>query len=125
MTLAVGCYTAEDGSQRLRSFPAVDCTDGALRLGAGWGGGVIFCLGIPCVCLWLTARFHLGHFVSGRASFLVQSVFSGLVASPSGFIFRIWVLLRVWILAVSTRVSGLVYPLSLSDSISGSPGDYR
>jgi hypothetical protein len=41
---------AEDGSRRLMISPAVDCADGTLRVGVGWGGCVLFCFGIPSVC---------------------------------------------------------------------------
>ena len=54
------------------------------------------------VCVWLTARFQRGRFASGRANFLVQSVFSGFVATPAGFAFRIWALVRVWIFTMLT-----------------------
>ncbi len=52
--------------------------------------------------MWLTARFRRGRFASGRANFLVQSVFAGFVASPAGFAFRIWALVRVWIFTMLT-----------------------
>ena len=52
------------------------------------------------VCLWLTVWVRLGRFASGRANFLVQSVFAGFVASPAGRAFRIWALVRIWAFAV-------------------------
>ena len=41
------------------------------------------------VCLWLTVGVRLGRFASGRANFLVQSVFAGFVATPAGRAFQI------------------------------------
>ena len=47
---------AEDGSRRLIISPAVDCADGTLRVGVGWGGCVLFCFGIPSVCSYACER---------------------------------------------------------------------
>ena len=56
---------AEDGSRRLMISPAVDCADGTLRVGVGWGGCVLFCFGIPSVCSYaceiLTHSPHTLH----------------------------------------------------------------